>query len=134
MTRTELIKHARHILGSTKPTSKTMLTKNAEILHYDSTKDVDILISYVSLVAIFNRRTGTLYCFDTYSNTTIKHIYKAARLLNASRLAWLCKRNDHAIETYIDGRTPFKAKSWEFDNLVKFDWSMEIETKWKSAN
>lgn len=134
MTRTELMKHARHILGSTKPTSETMLTKNAMLLHYDGTKDVDILISYVSLVAIFSRRTGTLYCFDTYSNTTTKHMYKAAKLLKASRLAWLCKRNDRAIETYTDGRTPFKVKSWEFDNLVKFDWSMEIETKWRFTN
>ena len=133
MTRTELMKHARHILGSAKPTSKTMLTKNAGLLHYDSTKDVDILISYVSLVAIFSRRTGTLYCFDTYSSTTVKHLYKAARLLKASQLVWLCKRSDHAIETYIDGRSPFKGNKWEIDNLIKFDWSMEIETKWKFA-
>ena len=133
MTRTELMKHARHILGSTKPTSKTMLTKNAGLLHYDSTKDVDILISYVSLVAIFSRRTGTLYCFDTYSSTTVKHLYKAAKLLKASRLVWLCERSDHAIETYIDGRSPFKGKKWEIDGLIKFDWSIEIETKWKFA-
>ena len=134
MTRTELMEHARHILGSAKPVSKTILTKNAELLHYDSTKDVDILISYVSLVAIFSRRTGTLYCFDTYSNTTVKHIYKAAKLLKASRLMWLCERSDHAIETYVDGRNPFKGKKWEIDNLTKFDWSMEIETKWKFTN
>ena len=130
MTRTELMKHAKHIVGGTRPTSEIKLTSNAKLIHYD-TEDVDILISYVSLVAIFSRRTGTLYCFDTYSNTTVKHMYEAARLLKASRLAWLCKRNDHAIETYTDGRTPFKVKSWEFDNLIKFDWSMEIETKWK---
>lgn len=82
---------------------------------------------------LINRRkkTGTLYCFDTYSNTTVKHMYKAAKLLKASRLAWLCNRSDHAIETYIDGRSPFKGKKWEIDNLMKFDWSMEIETKWK---
>lgn len=133
MTRTELMKHARHILGSAKPVNKTMLTKKAGLLHYDSTKDVDILISYTSLVAIFSRRTGTLYCFNTHSNTTVKHIYKAAKLLKASRLAWLCDRSDHAIETYIDGRSPFKGKKWEIDNLMKFDWSMEIETKWKST-
>lgn len=133
MTRTELMKHARHILGNAKPTGITILTKNAGLLHYDSTKDVDILISYVSLVAIFSRKTGTLYCFDTYSSTTVKHLYKAAKLLKASRLVWLCERSDHAIETYINGRCPFKGKKWKIDNLVKFDWSMEIETKWKFA-
>lgn len=129
MTRTELKRHSECILRSTEPISITILTKNARLIHYDSTKDVDILISYTSLVAIFSRRTGTLYCFDTYSNTTVKHIYKAARLLKASRLSWLCERSDRAIETYIDGRNPFKGKKWEIDNLIKFDWSMEIETK-----
>lgn len=130
MTKTELMKHAKHIIGGIRPTSETKLTPNAKLIHYN-TEDVDILISYASLVAIFSRRTGTLYCFDTYSNTTVKHMYKAAKLLKASRLAWLCNRSDHAIETYIDGRSPFKGKKWEIDNLMKFDWSMEIETKWK---
>lgn len=129
MTRTELIKYAKHIVGGVKPTSETKLTPTAKLIHYD-TENVDILISYVSLVAIFSRRTGTLYCFDTYSNTTIKHLYKAARLLRVSRMTWLCKRNDHAIETYVDERTPFKVEGWGLDNLIKHDWSMEIETKW----
>lgn len=130
MTRTELMKYAKHIMGDVKPTNETKLTSNAKLIHYD-TRNVDILISYVSPAAIFSRRTGTLYCFDTYSNTTVKHLYKAAKLLKASRLAWLCKRSDNAIETYIDGRSSFKGKEWEIDNLIKFDWSMEIETKWK---
>ena len=26
---------------------------------------------------------------------------------------------------------PFKAYKWEMDNLIKYDWLMEIETKWK---
>ena len=134
MTRTELMKHARHILESVKPINETMLTKNARLIHYDSTKGIDIIVSYTSLVAIFSRRTGTLYCFDTYSNTTVKHIYKAAKILKASRLVWLCERRDHVIETYIDGRNPFKGRKWEIDNLIKFEWSMEIETKWKFIN
>lgn len=134
MTRTELMKHARHIFESTRPVSETRLTERAKLIHYGSTEDIDILKSYASLVAIFSRRTGTLYCFDTYSNTTVKHIYKAAKLLKASRILWMCERSDHAIETYIDGRTPFKGKKWEINNLIKFDWSMEIETRWKFLN
>lgn len=130
MTRTELIKYTKHIIGGEKPTNKTKLTSNAKLIHYDA-KSVDILISYVSPVAIFSRRTGTLYCFNTYSNTTVKHLYKAAKLLKASRLTWLCKRSDNVIETYVDGRNSFKAKKWAIDNLIKFDWLMEIETKWK---
>lgn len=99
MTKTELIKYTRHILGSAKPTGKTMLTKNAGILHYDSTKNVDILISYVSAVAIYNRSTATLFVFDYYSQTTVKHVYKAAKTLNAMRITWLYRRSDGVIET-----------------------------------
>ena len=128
------MKHAMHTLRNVKPINETVLTKNARLIHYDNTKDIDILVSYASLVAIYSRRTGTLYCFDTYSNTTIKHMYKSARLLKASRMVWLCVRSDRVIETYIDGREPFKGRKWEIDNLIKFEWSMEIETKWKFMN
>ena len=135
MTRRDLISMAYKILENDwlKETPTTKLTPNANIYHYPK-YDCDLIKSYASLVAIFSKRTGSLYCFGTYSNTTIKHIYKAGKILKASRIVWLCKRTDHAIETYIDGRIPFKAKSWELDNLVKFDWSMEIENKWKFIN
>ena len=135
MTRKDLITMANKIWEygwlTGRPTTK--LTPNADIYHY-SKFDCDLIRSYSKIVAIFSRRTGSLYCFGIYSNTTVKHIYKAAKLLNASRLVWLCERSDKAIETYIDGRDPFKGKKWEIDNLIKFDWSMEIETKWKFAN
>ena len=134
MTRTELMKYTMYVLQEMKPAYITRLTKKAGLIHYDDTIGVDILISYASLVAIHSRRTGTLYCFGTYSNTTVKHMYKAARILKVSRLVWLCERRDHAIETYIDGRDQFKGRRWEIDNLIKFDWSMEIETKWKFMN
>lgn len=134
MTKTELMKYAMYVLQDMKPAYIFRLTKKAGIIHYDDIMDVDILVSYASLVAIYSRRTGSLYCFDTYSNTTVKHMYKAAKILKASRLVWLCERRDRAIETYIDGRSPFKGRRWEIDNLIKFDWSMEIETKWKFIN
>ena len=135
MTRKDLIAMTNEIDENnwTRNTQVTKLTPKAKIYHYPQ-YDCDIIQSYATIVAIFSRRTGSLYCFDTFSNTTVKHIYKAAKLLKASRLVWLCERRDHAIETYIDGRNPFKGKKWEIDNLIKFDWSMEIETKWKFAN
>lgn len=98
MTRTELMKYTRHVLGGVKPVNKTILTKNAGILHYDSTKNVDILVSYVSAVAIYNRSTGTLFVFDYYSQATVKHVYKAAKALNAMRITWLYRRSDGIIE------------------------------------
>lgn len=135
MTRKDLIAMTRKIwkAGFMKNTSTTKLTPKADIYHYPE-YDCDLIRSYATIVAIFSRRTGSLYCFNTFSNTTIKHLYKAAKLLKASRLVWLCERNDRAIETYIDGRNPFKGKKWEIDNLIKFDWSMEIENKWKFVN
>lgn len=135
MTRKDLIAMANKIGENNwlKNTPKTKLTSKADIYHYPE-YDCDIIQSYATIVAIFSRRTGSLYCFNTFSSTTVKHLYKAAKLLKASRLTWLCERSDHAIETYIDGRNPFKGKKWEIDNLIKFDWSMEIETKWKFAN
>lgn len=135
MTKKDLIAMADEILenGWLKKRSTTKLTPNACIYHYPK-YDCELIRSYSEIVAIFSGRTGSLYCFNTYSNTTVQHIYKAAKLLNASRLVWLCERSDRAIETYIDGRKPFKGKKWEIDNLIKFDWSMEIETRWKFAN
>lgn len=132
MTRKDLMSMACKIWESNwlMHTPTTKLTPNAYIYHYP-VYDCDLIQSYTTIVAIFSRRTGSLYCFNTFSNTTIKHLYKAAKLLKASRLVWLCERNDHAIETYIDGGSPFKGKKWEIDNLIKFDWSMEIENKWK---
>ena len=135
MTRKDLIAMAHKIWESDwlEDTPTTKLTQKANIYHYPQ-YDCDIIQSYATIVAIFSKRTGSLYCFDTFSNTTVKHLYKAARLLKASRMIWLCERSDHAIETYIDGRNPFKGRKWEIDNLIKFGWSMEIETKWKFAN
>lgn len=135
MTRKDLIAMTRKIWenGFSKKTPTTKLTPNADIYHYPE-YDCDLIRSYSTIVAIFSRRTGSLYCFDTFSNTTVKHLYKAAKIMRASRLVWLCERRDHAIETYIDGRNPFKGRRWEIDNLIKFGWSMEIETKWKFIN
>ena len=135
MTRKDLIAMAHRIWESDwmENTPTTKLTPQADIYHYPQ-YDCDIIQSYVTIVAIFSRRTGSLYCFNTFSNTTVKHLYKAAKILKASRLTWLCVRRDRIIETYIDGRSPFRVQKWIINNLITFDWSMEIENKWKFLN
>ena len=132
MTRTELKKYAEKLYESVcfGGAEYIKVTVNSEIYFFPDL-NCGVLRSYNSIVGIYSCITGTFYAFGIYSNTTVKHIYKAAKLLKASRLAWLCVRSDYAIETYIDGRNPFKGRKWEIDNLIKFDWSMEIETKWK---
>lgn len=132
MTRTKLKEYANKIyLGTTFfDADGTIITDNAVIFHY-SYLGCDILRSYNNIVGIYSRTTGTLYVFDTYNNTTVKHIYKAGKMLDAIRITWLCVRSDRRIEQYVDGSGYFKANKIELDNLIKYDWSMEIETQWK---
>ena len=52
-------------------------------------------------------------------------------MLDAIRITWLCVRSDRRIEQYVDGSGYFKANKLELDNLIKYDWSMEIESEWK---
>lgn len=132
MTKTELMKYTRHILGGVKPTHKTMLTKNAGLLHYDSTKNVDILISYTSAVAIYSRSTATLYVFDYYSQTTVKHIYKAAKVLDAMRITWLYRRSDGIIELALSPHAnTFKCTKREHSLIEANDYISYIENNFK---
>lgn len=134
MTRTELKEYANKIYLRTSriKANVSSVTNNAIIFHY-SDLDCDILRSYNTIVGIYSRRTGTFYAFGTYSNTTVKHIYKAVKMLDAIRITWLCVRSDRRIEQYVDGSGYFKVNKLELDNLLKFDWSMEIESHWKGV-
>lgn len=136
MTRTELKEYANKIYLRTSliNANVTILTGNAVIFHYPDL-GCDILRSYNTIVGIFSHRTGAFYSFGTYSNTTVKHIYKAVNILNAICLTWLCVRSDKRIEQYIghyaDESKIFYADKEGLDNLIRCDWSSEIETKWK---
>ena len=132
MTRTELKKYAEKLYENWKfgNVYYNKVTDHSEIYLFPSF-NCDILRSYNSIVGIYSRTTGTFYAFGTYSNITVKHIYKAAKMLDAIRITWLCVRSDRRIEQYVDGSGYFKANKLELDNLIKYDWSMEIETKWK---
>ena len=132
MTKTELMKYTRHILEGVKPTHKTMLTKNAGLLHYDSTKNVDILISYTSAVAIYSRSTATLYVFDYYSQTTVKHIYKAAKALDAMRITWLYRRSDGIVELALSPyANTFKYTKREHSLIEANDYIGYIENNFR---
>lgn len=132
MTRTELKKYAEKLYDSTRVgwPQYTRMTEHSEIYFFPGLK-CGILKSYNSIVGIYSRTTGTFYAFGIYSNTTVKHIYKAVKMLDAMRITWLCVRSDRRIDQYVDGSGYFKANKLELDNLIKYDWSMEIETKWK---
>ena len=61
------------------------------------------------------------------------HSIVAAKMLDAIRITWLCVRSDRRVEQYVDGSGYFVANKLELDNLIKYDWAMEIETKWKEV-
>ena len=134
MTRNELKGYAEKLYNTTRFgwCECTEVTANSDIYHF-SNLECDILRSYRTIVGIYSRKTGTFYAFGTYSQTTVKHIYKAVKMLNAMRITWLCVRSDKRIEQYVDGSGVFNANKLELDNLIKYDWSMEIETKWKEV-
>lgn len=132
MNRTELKEYAEKLYKNLEygRVQYNKVTEHSEIYFFPFL-NCDILRSYNSVVGIYSRTTGTFYAFGTYRNTTVKHIYKAAKMLNAIRITWLCVRSDRRVEQYVDGSGYFVANKLELDNLIKYDWAMEIESKWK---
>lgn len=69
------------------------------------------------------RRTATLFVFDYYLKTTIQHIYKAAKILNPMRIAWLYRRSDGIIEMALSPHTnTFKYKKREHSLIEANDY------------
>ena len=98
MTKTELVKKSYDLLTSGTTTDIERIGKcKADIFHYDQC-EADLIISYSTIVGIYNRRTATLFVFDYYSATTIQHIYKAVKILKPMRITWLYRRSDGIIE------------------------------------
>lgn len=126
MTRTELIT----MISNAKSVKSERLAKCSAytiLAELDNGRAVDILQSYETRVAVFSRRTGTVYAFDYYSQTTTQHIYKFSKLLRADRITWLYDRSNHVIETNLCGGNSFRASKKVRENLVKCDYSCEIE-------
>lgn len=132
MTKTKLMQYTMHVLKDVKPTCIAMLTKKAGLIHYDDTRDVDILISYATPVAIYKRSTATLYVFHYYSQTTVKHIYKAAKKLNAMRITWLYRRSDGIIELALSPNVnTYKYTRREYSVIEENDFTSFIGNNFK---
>lgn len=98
MTKTELVKKSNFLSDFRPTTDIERIGKcKAIILHYDQYEE-DLIMSYNTIVGIYNRKTATLFVFDYYSATTIQHIYKAAKILKPMRITWLYRRSDGIIE------------------------------------
>ena len=125
MTRTELIT----IVNSAKSVKTDRLahcSANVLLAELSNGRAVDILQSYATRVAIFSRRTGTVYVLSPYSSTTYKHIYKFANIMSADRITWLYDRSDHVITTNFHGSDYITTKQ-ERKNLFECDYNIEIE-------
>lgn len=132
MTRRELIRMAHRIWNNNwfDNRHETAVTAKSTLYHYNA-YGVDLLRSYDTLVGIYKRDTAALYVFGTYNHTTVKHIYKAAKMLNAIRITWLYPRRDRIVETVLyDLKNPFRVTSKELQLLCDCDWKPEIPTKW----
>lgn len=128
MTRTELIKKANAISTSLYGIPNQLYTCKAT--YYICEKYV-ILRSYQTVVAIFHKASATVYCFNYYSKTTVQHINKFAKLMNADRITYLYRRSDRVVEKALNRFTnTFKLTKSQFDNLEKFDYSCYICNKW----
>lgn len=131
MKRTDLIKMANTLYGNTSTLCREVekVTNKALLFKYDN---IAILQSYNTLVAIYSDRTATLYVFDKYSNTTYKHIYKAAKMLGAMRITWLYERYDGIIETAISkyAITYKPQDKYVRAIIIKHDYDTCIQNKW----
>ena len=98
MTKTELVRKSNFLLAFRTATGVERIGKcKATIFHYDQCEE-DLIMSYSTIVGIYNRRTATLFAFGYYSATTIQHIYRAAIILKPMRITWLYRRSDGILE------------------------------------
>lgn len=128
MTREQLINFAEQSNISFSNGKKTtqVYSCKAWIVEWDN-MDFALLKSYETIVGVYYKPTGTMYVFDKYSATTYKHIYKACRMVDASRITWLYRRFDGIIETglhkYINTHR-LDRESWR--RVIESDFSVYI--------
>lgn len=123
MTKTELVKKSNFLSTSRTASDTERIGKcKAIILHYDQCGE-DLIMSYNTIVGIYNRRTATLFVFDYYSATTIQHIYKAAKILKPMRITWLYRRSDGIIELALSpSANTYKYTKREYSTVESNDF------------
>lgn len=132
MTRTELVKKSNDLFRFKTETGSGKIGKcQATIFYYDQ-YEIDLIKSYNTIVGIYNRRTGTLFAFGYYSATTVKHVYKAAKILNAMRITWLYRRSDGIIELALSPHVnTYKYTKREYSTIEKNDFISFIGNSFK---
>lgn len=126
ITRTELMDFAYDLYNRKygSPTNERKVNYcKAKIIDYNGGK-ISLLVSYFTIVGIYKEDIGSLYIFDYFSSTTYRHIYKAAKLLGATRIFWLYRRSDGIVETDIANyANTYYCTKKDFCLLTKYDFS-----------
>lgn len=95
--------------------------------------EVAFLKSYDTIVAVYNRRVGTLYVFEHYSHTTTQHVWKFARMLDVARITWLYRRSDNVVETHYGIPLPkTRLTVKQARDLENNDYRGYITSKWST--
>jgi len=99
---------------------------------YVEDDDYAVLKSYNTVVAIQNKKTGTVFVFDYYSSTTSQHIAKFIRMVDAFRVTYLYRRSDRVCEIDLFCETPkaWKLSAKDFARLADCDYSLAIGNAW----
>jgi len=83
-------------------------------------------------VGCYSLRTGSMYVVGCSKVSIRNAIYKVARCLYPTRIVHLdfYRRRDRVIETYIDGRNPWKLNSDQIEKIIETDFDTIIQNRW----
>lgn len=102
-------------------------------LYSIETTSATVLVDFGShdyVKAVFSKRTGTLYVFTMRDAGLKNKIYAFARKVKVTRIAHLYFRKDCVLETYIDGRSPWKAAKDIYYREYHNDFNTQIQNRW----
>ena len=91
------------------------------------TWDKTVFVYGDEVVAIFSKRTYTLYVFTMFDASVKNKLYSFARKVMAMRIVHLYFRSDCVLETYVDGQPPWKVSKDLYYRIYHNDFNRQIE-------
>lgn len=89
-----------------------------------------VLVYGVAVVGLYSKRMGTLYAFTMLDVGVRNKLYAFARKVNVNRIAHLYFRKDCVLETYVDGRKPWKITKDQYYREYHNDFGVQIQNRW----
>lgn len=91
------------------------------------TRNKTVLVYGDEVVAIFSKRSYTLYVFTMFDVSVKNKLYSFARKAMAMRIVHLYFRSDCVLETYVDGTPPWKVSKDVYYRFYHNDFNTQIE-------